>query len=240
MSYRLTRARKEFETQVDAIVREIRPLYTHGLATGTGVGSRLLAAHYVLAFAQLEVYIKSLVEDSLSAFTSANPPFDRWPDTMMAYLLHKGGNLGGDYRRFEIGDDEGAILAKLANVARRIASWGGSGSLPTAIKASEFLDKKKYPSPANLPQLFRRLGVPHIWAIVSRAGKMNSEMILTSLNDLRTGIAHEGRVPTGFGLVDFLDRIKQMRRFVAAVDRGVSTHFCPAVMPRATWNSAMM
>ena len=239
MTYRLSRARREFETQVDAAVRELRPLYSFVVKRGGGAGSRLLAAYYVFAFAQIEVYIKCLVEDSLSALSVAHPSFDKWPDTMMAYLLHKGFNLGAEYRRFGIDDDEGAILTKVAVTARKVAEWGSNGVLPSAIDASAFLEKKKYPSPKNLPQLFRRLGVRQIWALVSKAGRMNSELILTSLNDLRTGIAHEGRVPPGFGLGDFLDRVDQMRRFVAAVDRGVSTHFCPAVMPRTTWNVAM-
>jgi hypothetical protein len=239
MSYRRTRARREFEKQLDDALRELRPLYNYAVKGGGGAGARLLAAYYVFAFAQLEVYIKSFVEDSLSAFSTASPSFDKWPDTMMAYLLHKSENLGGEYRRFGIEDDEGAILTKVAQTARKVAIWGGGGTSPISLQAHAFLEKKKYPSPKNLPQLFRRLGVPQIWAVVSKAGKLNSELLLTSLNDLRTGIAHEGRVPTGFGLGDFLDRIRQMRRFVAALDRGMSTHFCPAVMARATWNGAM-
>ena len=239
MSYRRTRARREFERLVDDAVRELQPVYNFAIASGGGAGSRLLAAYYVIAFAQLEVYIKSLIEDSLRAFNVASPSFDKWPDTMMGYLLHRGENLGSIYRRFGIDENERAILTKVALTARKVATWGRGGVLPAPIEASAFLDKKKYPSPNNLPQLFRRLGVEQIWALVSRAGRLDSERILTSLNDLRTDIAHEGRVPPGFGLVDFFDRINQMRRFVAAVDRGVSNHFCPAVMPRATWNSAM-
>jgi hypothetical protein len=239
MTYHRTRARREFEIQVDDAVRELRNLHNHALKAGGSAGSRLLAAYYVFAFAQFEVYIKSLVEDSLNAIISSSPPFDKWPDMMMAYLLHKSENLGAEYRRFGIDDDEGAILSKVAETARKVAVWGEGGRAPTAVQAGAFLEKKKYPSPNNLPQLFRRLGVPKIWAIVSKAGQLNSELILKSLNDLRTGIAHEGRVPTGFGLVDFLDRIEQMRRFVAALDRGVATHFCPAVMPRVVWNGAM-
>jgi hypothetical protein len=78
-----------------------------------------------------------------------------------------------------------------------------------------------------------------IWAVVGRAGRMNGELILTSLNDLRTGIAHEGVVPTGFTMADFRDRLEQMRRFVAALDRGVSAHFCLGVIPRLNWNQEM-
>ncbi|MDP1733223.1 MAG: HEPN domain-containing protein [Sulfuritalea sp.] len=239
MSYRCSRARRTFETQLRQALLEITPLYKIATKNGGGAGARLLAAYYVFAFAQLEVYIKSFVEDSITAVSVSGASFDQWPDLMLAYLLHKSENLGAEYRRFGINDDEGAILDKLAQTARKIAAWGAGGAIPTAVDASAFLEKKKYPSPKNLPQLFRRLGVKQIWAVVSAAGRMNSEMILTSLSDLRTDIAHEGNVPPGFGLSDYRDRLAQMRRFVAALDRGVSNRFCKNVMPRATWNSAV-
>lgn len=237
MSYRRSRARREFETQLDRAIQELAPLYK--FAQKQGGSSRLLAAYYVFAYSQFEVYIKSLVEDSLNVLNTSTPALDKWPDLMLGYLLHKSEKLAADYRRFSVDDDEGAILKKVAQTARKIASWSaGSGGL-TAADAADFLDKKKYPSPKNLPQLFRRLGVEKIWAVVNKAGKMNGELILTSLNDLRTDIAHEGKLPPGFSMGDFRNRLEQMRHFVAALDRGVSTHFCSGTIPRTTWNGAM-
>jgi len=238
MSYRCSRARREFESQLAQAVQELGPLYQHAIKCGGG-GSRLLAAYYVFAFAQLEVYIKSFVEDSINALSTSSPTFDKWPDLMMGYLLHRSDSLGADYQKFGISEDEGAILEKVAQTARKIAAWSSGGAVPTSLEAADFLEKKKYPSPKNLPQLFRRLGVKQIWAVVSSSGRMNSELILRSLNDLRTGIAHEGRVPPGFSLGDFKSRLDQMRRFVAALDRGVSKHFCKGIIPRSVWNVAM-
>lgn len=237
MSYRQSRARRSFEQQLDQALRELVPL--HRVSQKSGGGPRLLAAYYVFAFAQLEVYVRGIVEDSLAAVQSTSPTFDKWPDLMLAYLLHKGSGLGSEYRKFGIGEDENAILSKVAEVARQVATWGAGGAAPTPVDAAAFLEKKKYPSPKNLPQLFRRLGVRQIWAIVSAAGRMNSELMLTSLNDLRTDIAHEGRVPPGFTLADYRDRLEQMRRFAAALDRAVATHFCSTVMARAAWNAAV-
>jgi hypothetical protein len=238
MSYRRSRARQTFELQIDQALQELAPLYKLS-QKGPGGGPRLLAAYYVFAFAQLEVYVRSFVEDSLAAVQSANPTFEKWPDLMLAYLLHKGFDLGSEYRKFGIGEDEGAILAKVAETARKVAAWGTGDAAPAIVNPAAFLEKKKYPSPKNLPQLFRRLGVKQIWALVSATGKMNSELILTSLNDLRTDIAHEGKVPTGFSFNDFRERLAQMRRFVAALDRGMAKHFCAGVMPRAAWNAAI-
>lgn len=237
MSYRRSRARREFEIQLDQAMKELALLYK--FAQKQGGGSRLLAIYYVFAYSQLEVYIRSLVEDSLNVMNTSAPAFDKWPDLMLGYLLHKSEKLAADYRRFSINDDEGAILKQVAQTARKIASWSMGAAEFTAVDAADFLEKKKYPSPKNLPQLFRRLGVEKLWVVVGKAGKMNGELILTSLNDLRTDIVHEGKVPPGFSLGDFRNRLDQMRRFVAALDRGVSTHFCSGTIPRTVWNGAM-
>jgi hypothetical protein len=239
MSYRCSRARRAFESQLDQALQELTPLYKFARKSGGLGAARLLAAYYVFAFAQLEVFIKSYVEDLLNTISASGPAFDKWPDLMLAYLLHRGANLGADYRKFSIGEDEGAILARVAETARKIAAWGDGGPVPAEIDAAIFLERKKYPSPKNLPQLFKRLGVKQLWPIISAAGKMNSELILTSLNDLRTGIAHEGKLPPDFSFADFRSRLEQMERFVAALDRGVSAHFCPTIISRSSWNRLM-
>ncbi|WP_155755197.1 HEPN domain-containing protein [Burkholderia stagnalis] len=237
MTYRHSRARRTFETQLDLAIQELTPLYK--IARKQGTAPRLLAAYYVFAYSQFEVYIKSFVEDSIKAFNLSPPTFDKWPDLLLGYTLHKSEKLAAEYRRFGIDEDENAILEAVAQAARKIASWSNGKSVPSAVRAGDVLDKKKYPSPKNMPQLFRRLGIKAIWAVIGKAGKMNGELILTSLNDLRTDIAHEGKVPPGFSLPDFRDRLNQMRRFVAAIDRGVATHFCGSAMSRAAWNAAM-
>jgi len=237
MTYMRSRARNEFETKVTHATRELVPLYQH--AQTHGGGSRLLAAYYVLAYAELEVYLRTLVEDSLAALNSSSPSFDKIPDSMLGYLLHRGEKLAGNYRRFSIDDDEGAVVKKVAQTAKKIASWSNGAAILTSADANDFLDKKTYPSPKNLPQLFRRLGVESIWPVIDRVGRMNCKLILTSLNDLRTGIAHQGRVSPGFSLIDFRDRLDQMCRFVAALDRGISSHFCPRMITRTDWNVSM-
>lgn len=237
MSYRCSRARREFETQLEQAVREMMPLYR--VAVKNGGASRLLAAYYVFAFSQLEVYVKNFVEDSLNTLNTSGSTVENWPDLMLGFFLHKSENLAANYRRYSVNEDEGEIIEKVAQTARRVLSWSKGTESVAALDAADFLEKKKYPSPKNLPQLFKRLGVKKIWAVIGKAGRMNGEMILTSLNDLRTDIAHEGRVPPGFTIGDFRDRLDQMRRFVAALDRGIAMHFCSAAIPRSSWNVAM-
>ena len=237
MSYRRSRARREFERQIQQTRSEIADLHRRAVRAGASA-SRLLGAYYVFAFAQLEVYVRTLVEDSIQALYATAPKPSRLPDLMLGYLLHKGGELGAEYRKFSTSEDEGALLGRIASSVRTTAAWEAGGP---AIKldAAAFLDKKKYPSPKNMPQLFRRLGIRQFWAVVSAAGRFNAELTLRSLNDLRTAVAHDGEVPPGFGLCDFRERISSMADFVAAVDRSVATHFCSGAMTRVAWNRSV-
>lgn len=236
MSYRRSRARREFEGQIAATRAELRPL--HGFARRSGAGSRLLGVYYVFVYSQFEVYIKSLIEDALAAISTSPPSFDKLPDLMLGYLVHRNEDLGTSYRRFNVDEDERAILEKVSQLSRKIAAWKTGVTAISSIDANLFLEKKKYPSPKNLAQLFRRLGVD-IWPVVGQAGRFNGELLLTSLNDLRTGIAHEGRLPPGFSYSDFRERIEQMKKLVAAIDRGVASHFCSTMISRSNWNTAM-
>lgn len=237
MTYRISRARRDFEAQIRQTRAELSSLYRQAAASSAN-GSRLLGAYYVFAFAQLEVYIRTLVEDGVQALNASQPSLGHLPDLMLGFLLHRGQELGAEYRRFSNTEDEGALLEKVSTSARRIATWERGGP-SIELDPSAFLEKKKYPSPKNMPQLFRRLGIRRIWADVSAAGRFNAELTLTSLNDLRTAIAHDGEVPPGFGLRDFRDRLKQMDAFVAAVDRCVANHFCSGPMTRTAWNQAV-
>ncbi|MGA9655526.1 MAG: HEPN domain-containing protein [Polyangia bacterium] len=222
---------------MDQALQKLGPLYK--FAKDHGHGSRLLAAYYVLAYSQLEAYIKRLVEDSLNTLNKSTVALDKWPDPILGYLLHRTEKLADDYRHYSHSEDESAIIDRVAKTARKIAAWSAGRSVLPQAEATHFLERKKYPSPKNLPQLFRRLGVKDIWAVIGKAGRINGQLILSSLNDLRTDIAHEGRLPPGLSLTDFRDRFQKMRRFVAALDRGVSTHFCSEWIARADWNRAM-
>ncbi|MEM8500912.1 MAG: HEPN domain-containing protein [Pseudomonadota bacterium] len=238
MSYLRSRARKGFESQLDEISIELSQLYSHAQAQGSG--SRLLAAYYVLAFSELEVFVSRLVEDSVDTLKAAPTSLEKLPELMLGYLVHCSENLSKDYRRFLFDDDEKKIIKRVAETSKGISSWNNSSyKILSNATPSLFLSKKKYPSPKKLPQLFGRLGVDDIWVLLGKTGKINGKLILTSLNDLRTDIVHDGLVPPGFGLRDFKERLTLMRNFVAALDRGLSKHFCANTVKRAVWNSAM-
>jgi hypothetical protein len=217
---------------------ELSTLHRRALKAGVD-SSRLLGVYYVFAFAQLEVYVRTIVEDSIQALYSTSPTPDVLPDLMLGYLLHKGEGIGAEYRKFSTSEDEGALLEAVARAIRKATAWGGGGP-GVVLGASAFLEKKKYPSPKNMPQLFRRLGIRRLWTVVSAVGRFNAELTLTSLNDLRTSIAHDGAVPPDFGMQDFRDRLSKMNDFVAAVDRSVASHFCSGPMSRATWNRSVV
>lgn len=237
MTYKKSRARREFEVQIEQTRAELVQLHRQAIASGSS-GARLLGAYYVFAFAQLEVYVRTIVEDGVQALLTAATKPGSLPDLMIGYVVHRSEDLGADYRKFATNEDEGALLEKVAAVVRKSADWE-AGRQQLALDAKAFLEKKKYPSPKNMPQLFRRLGIKKLWAVLSAAGRFNAELTLTSLNDLRTAVAHDGAVPTGFGVRDFRDRLAKMESFVAVLDRCVAAHFCSASITRSVWNRSI-
>lgn len=237
MTYMLSKARREFETQIRLNRAEVERLHAQARAMGLS-GSRLLGAYYVFAFAQLEVYVRTIVDDTIQTISSAALKPSSLPDLMVGYVLHKGDKLGDEYRKFSNAEDEGPLLERVAATAKRVVAWEAGGP-PIGLNSANFLEKKKYPSPRNLPQLFRRLGIRQLWPVVNSTGRFDGEKSLTSLNDLRTAIAHDGAVPAGFGIQDFRERLEQMKHFVGIVDRCVASHFCPGHISRPAWNKAM-
>jgi len=140
MSYRHSRARRDFESQLALATKELAALYK--FASKKGCGERLLAAYYVFAYSQLEVFIKTFVEDSIGVLNNGCPAFDKWPDLMLGYHLHKSENLAADYRRFSQDSDEGVILEKVAHTARKIGLWSTGAVKLRVADASDFLEKK--------------------------------------------------------------------------------------------------
>ena len=238
MSYQKSRARATFEQQLIESQVQLGSIRVK-LGRRHAGEDNLLGAYYVLCFSHLEVYLRSFVEDAVQAFRVATPELSSWPEPMLGYLIHKAADLGSDYRRYQVSEDEGGLLSAVGVLGKKLGAWGQGGPAAAVLTAAMVLEKKKYPSPRNVPQLFKRFGITDAWACINRAGKFNGVLVLTSLNDLRTNIAHEGRVPTPFTYRDFKKNLEQMKKFVGAVDRGVSGHFCQALMTRSQWNTEM-
>lgn len=237
MSYRVSRARKSFELQLQQANQEISTILPY--TSKAGHTSKVLAAFYILIYSQLEVYIKNSIEDCIDTINKLQPPIDSWPESMLGFLLHTTEQVGDTYTKYSQNSNEGAVIEKLGFVAKSIRSWGNQLHTNSRLNSGSILNKKKYPSPKNLPGLYKRIGINDIWATLGRAGKLNGKLTLTSLNDLRTSIVHGGIVPPGFGQTDFRDRTNDMKRFVAALDRGVSAHFCSKFIRRSDWNREM-
>jgi hypothetical protein len=236
MTYKLSRARKDAEHQISLIVRDAKALYR--TAQQAGAGQRLLSLYYVAGFSQLEVYVKSIFDESFAALRIAGAGLRDWPDEMLGYLIHSGNHLGYHYKRYYFdSDDENKLIRQLAASAKQIGNWHTNQSLSPNLRSVDFLSAKKYPSPKNLPQLFRRIGIHSIWNDMGRAGRFNAELTLTSLNDLRTNIVHEGRLSQGLSLIDMQNRLNQIRHFIGILDRVIAKHFCGTLISRSAWNT---
>lgn len=189
-----------------------------------GAGSKkILDAYFVLIFAHLESYVKEIVEDAIDALNQHVPAPSNWPKGMLGYVVHHTLGLHQKYKDFAFHEDENVVISSVGEVADRLLRPNTQNSFQ--VDATAILDKKKYPSPKNMPQLFRRIGISDLFGLVSADGGFNSKITLTSLNDIRSVIAHSGGVSNGFLVKEFKDYVKKMVKFVVSLDRVISGHF---------------
>ena len=238
MRYTPSRCRNEFFTQVGGSLRELVDLYPQAQARGSG--SRLLALYHSFVFSQLEVYIKSMIGDSLRLVSSIGPAAGQWPEQMLAYHLHKQHQLAEEYRKFSAnGGDEVRLLEVVGRISKEIENWTNGTSKPVIVNVDGYLEGRSYPSPRNLQRLFNRIGIVSIWTQIDPISRMDNKRVLTSLNDIRTSIVHDGVVPPGFNLTDHKKYTGQVYLLVNAIDRVIANHFCATMISCSDWNARM-
>ena len=81
----------------------------------------------------------------------------------------------------------------------------------------------KYPSTKNLRKLFRRLGIDPVFDRLNAVAKRDVESLLTSFNDVRTEMAHQG-MPIGMSVGDIKARINDISLVVGYIDRLFYSH----------------
>jgi hypothetical protein len=84
---------------------------------------------------------------------------------------------------------------------------------------------KKYPSEKNLELQFARFGLSNIYTELDKRGHSNYRLMLRSLSDKRTSIAHDYPC-TSFTFADVVDALDAALKIVRTIDRVLYTHVC--------------
>jgi len=140
------------------------------------------------------------------------------------------------YKRFGFDENEASFLPALAKLlGSPHFQFSKDGEVIPAFQVMRFYTGVKYPSPKNLRRLFRRLGIDPLFSGLSAIAKRDVESLLTSFNDVRTEMAHEG-MPVGLSVGDIKMRIKDIALVVGYIDRLFYNHVRKTTGP-ACWIS---
>ena len=218
MSYKKSKARVNFEHDLKKILITVKITYSNK-CTISETRSFVLCSAILLTSAKIENYLQEVVNDWASLVAHRSLKVGSLPKNLRSFMLVNNGTTQSAYKHYFAFGDEGKLIDSITNTLdNQCYQWVSSAEPLSGVNTSIVLSGKKYPSPRNIEVLFNRLGLGEIFNELNRAAKSDLQSDLTSFNDLRTTIAHEG-IPIGLNDYDIKNKLNHMKRFVAHLDR---------------------
>lgn len=222
MAYRVSRARKQFATEIRTIQSALREAHS-SKCSSTRVREMALCSAVILCSAKLESYIEDLVSDWAKAVVAQGLTTDKLHNHTRSFLLNHP-SVEAVYRRYLLDGDETELLKSLAGLfPSKHFSFAASGQAVPPFMAQRIYRDIKYPSPKNVVRLFNRCGIPVLFHALNSVAKKDVESLLISFNDIRTEMAHEG-MPVGASAGDIKKHISNVIELVGYIDRIFYSH----------------
>jgi hypothetical protein len=227
MPYHYSRARKQLIADLGTIKTVLSDAYSAKCSSVT-VREFALCSAVVLTSAKVETYLETLVADWGKAVLAAGLKTDALHPHTRAFLLNEP-SVESIYKKLGLDGNEGEFIPALARIlGTPLFSFSKNGENIPPFQIARVYSNVKYPSPKNFRKLFRRLGIDPVFAKLNAIAKRDVESLLTSFNDVRTEMAHQG-MPVGMTVGDIKARIKDVSLVVGYVDRLFYSQVCKTV-----------
>lgn len=224
MPYHYSHARKQFVADLTVINGALGDAFSTKCSSVV-VREFALCSAVVLTSAKVETYLETLVADWGKALLGSGLKTDALPRHTRAFLLNDPA-IQKVYRRWAFDGDEASFLSALAQLlGTPLFQFSKDGEAIPTFKVTRVYADVKYPSPRNLSKLFRRLGLNPVFSHLNAIAKRDVESLLTSFNDVRTEMAHQG-MPVGLSVGDIKMKIKDVSSVVGYLDRLFYGHVC--------------
>lgn len=222
MPYSYSGARKQYIAELAIISATLKDAFS-AKHLARSVKEYALCSAVILTSAKVETYLETLVSDWCRAILANALLTDALPVNTRAFLLNHPA-IESAYRKFAYRQDESEFLPDLGKlVGSNIFDFANNGQRVPAFQANRVYSDSKYPSPKNIKRLFRRCGIDPVFPKLNAIAKKDVENLITSFNDVRTEMAHEG-MPVGLSASDVRARIADARSFVGYIDRLFYAH----------------
>ena len=211
-----------FITEVDAMIVVIKSTYKNKSAS-LETKEYVLSCSIMLCSAKIEVYIADffdswIVKVNASALLSA-----ALPNNLKTLYLNQP-FLNNAYKKLIMEGSESKFIDSLTNELSNIHFNLTDPLKPLPNLNSKIIyQNKKYPSPDNLTALYKRVGIRSIFTEINRISRADLESALTSFNNVRTAISHNG-IPVGINDKDIIKTLRSAKRIVSFIDKAIYNH----------------
>jgi hypothetical protein len=217
MPYQKGKARLTFETDIS---RELLLLRRASASKVRDVDLRgyLLSSIIAKGSVALELYLEKIFSDWFSKIQSV-PAKNRLISGQLRVFLLTHKHVNDHLLRFLAMKDEGIYLDAVGGSlgAPEWRMFDDAANVPNTDMMS-VIENRRYPSPKNIRRVFRRIGIPNVFAQLNAAGRTDIEALIRSYNDVRNDFAHDG-VIVGVNAADVRKKLRDLGRIVNAVDR---------------------
>lgn len=222
MPYARSAARRDFEGQVALLKRTLGTCRPGG-SLRADVRDSVISYTVLLTSAYLETYLDSVISAWLQRCVTSGVTFSKLPNTLRSFCFLDDRILE-PFRHYCLTGDEFMFGQRILDGADANAFAAVDRGGQVAVLPIRRILRKKYPSPENLKLTFKRIGVPNVFDSLSARLRADSEAILTSFNDARSAIAHEGVPPPGFSDRDALRHLENVKVMVKWLDHVLWSH----------------
>jgi len=195
-----------------------------------------IAAAIFLAHAEVENFFGDILTRIAIAYSNGLTYSSELPKRLRAHLVAEKLNLQGFVAKFSSKTGEPAILDtvegwfaspyhSLLNNSQRLCPFDGKDIYGDYV----------YPSIKNIERVLRRIGIGDPRGKLNGIAKRDVISLLESVGDLRTALAHSASLP-GVSCRDVIDKMSDLRAFVAAMDRALYSHVRTS-LPHAVWKT---
>lgn len=165
--------------------------------------------------ATFEDYLSDLLSGWLSRLQTSGATSDILPIELRAVIVAR--SQAEEYKRYIGMGNEVELAKQLLSQTDRYLILNDGALIPNLEFRSLIIKDKKFPSPNNLPVLFRRFGIQDIMQRVSRRTKGDFRLALQAFIDVRNALAHES--PPSITDLDVARYIAQTDQWIASIDR---------------------
>ena len=220
MPYSKSRARKDFETESNKLVKLAKKVSFKSSPLTYEHKQLINQSCIFLLSARMEDYTKNLIEDLIYSYRTNGALLQHIPKNVRTKVLLD--NQVNHYRTYYNSSDEKALLRNISIDNHCYQLLDDNVAFSTQVLPYNIIGTNKYPSIKNLKILYHRLGINDIIKELHRKAKKDITTGIESFLSLRESIAHQGAPTITYN--DIERHFKNINEAINYLDRIVYSH----------------